>query len=230
MFLLMAVVLPLYSAAQSGVAPYSLNIKEFNELKVVDGINVEYFCDASKAGTVEFESTPDVASAIIFEPNGKGKLEIKLASRDEKYDNLPVVRVYSTFLTKVENSGDSTVNVVTVAPSASFEARLVGNGRLMVRDIQSPRVQIKLSTGKGKITAAGKCESLKIRLTGTGEINAFDLAAADVECALLGTGWIKCSASEDLKVNGAGTGTVTFKGNPITRVKALSVKVKRFEQ
>lgn len=230
MFLMMAVVLPFNSAAQSGVAPYSLNVKEFSELKVIDGVNVEYFCDASKAGTVEFESTPEVASAIIFEPNGKGKLEIKLASRDEKYENLPVVRVYSSFLTKVENSGDSTLNVVTVAPSASFEAKLVGNGKLMVGNIQSPRVQIKFITGKGKITAGGKCENLKITLAGTGEINAFDLEATDVECSLLGTGWIKCSASGNLKVSGAGTGTVTFKGNPITRVKALSVKVKRFEQ
>lgn len=216
-------------SAQSGMAPYSLNVKEFSELKVVDGVNVEYFCDASKAGTVEFESTPDVASAIIFEPNGKGKLEVKLASRDEKYENLPVVRVYSSFLTKVENSGDSTLKVVTVAPSATFEGRLVGNGKLVVGDVQSPRVQLKLSTGKGTITASGKCENLKIRLTGTGEINAFDLAAADVECALLGTGWIKCSAADNLKVSGAGTGTVSFKGNPVTRVKALSVKVKKFE-
>lgn len=228
--LMVATFVPVNVSAQSGIAPYNLNVKEFNELKVVDGVNVEYFFDSSKAGTVEFESTPEVASAIIFEPNGKGKLSIKLASRDEKYTNLPVVRVYSSFLTKIENSGDSTVKVLTVAPAPTFEAKLIGNGNLVLNDLQSARVQIKLSTGKGKITASGKCENVKIGLTGAGEINAFDLQAVDAECSLLGTGWIKCSAKDNLKVSGAGTGTVTFKGNPITRVKALSVKVKRFEQ
>lgn len=51
---------------------FTVEVKEFDELKVVDGINVEYFCDPSKAGKVEFESTPQMASSIMFQPNGKG--------------------------------------------------------------------------------------------------------------------------------------------------------------
>lgn len=216
--------------AQSGMAPYSLKVKEFNELKVVDGINVDYFCDDSKAGTVEFESSPEMASSIIFEPNGKGKLEVKLAVRDQKYENLPVVRVYSSFLSKIENSGDSTVKVVSVAPGPKFEGRLVGNGKLILEGLKFSNIRLKLATGKGKIVAEGECANLKAALTGTGEIDAFGLKATDVACSLIGTGWIKCNAVDNLKISGAGTGTVTFKGNPITRVKALSVKVKRFEQ
>lgn len=216
--------------AQSGMAPYSLNVKDFTELKVVDGINVDYFCDASKAGMVEFESCPELASSIIFEPNGKGKLEVKLAMRDQKYENLPVVRVYSSYLSKIENSGDSTVKVVSVAAGPKLEGKLVGNGNLVLDGVKFTNIQLKLATGKGRINVSGECTNLKAGLTGTGEIDAYGLKATDVVCSLLGTGWIKCNAVDNLKVSGAGTGTVTFMGNPITRVKALSVKVKRFNQ
>lgn len=216
--------------AQSGLAPYSLNVKEFNELKVVDAINVEYFCNPEKAGTVDFESTPQVASAIIFEPNNKGKLEIKLANRQEKLTNLPVIRVYSSFLTRIENQGDSTVKVLSVAPSPKFEAKLVGNGKISIQNLQSARVRLNLFTGKGTITAQGKCKELDASLKGTGQIDAFNLTATDASCYILGTGWIKCNAADNLKISGAGTGTVTFMGNPITMVKALKLKVKRFEQ
>lgn len=142
--------LPMVSFAQnSGYESFSLDVKEFNELKVVDGINVEYFCDPSQAGKVKFESTRAMADAIIFEANGKGKLEVKLAIRDNKYENLPTVRVYSTYLTKVENDGDSTLTVVTSAPGPKFQGKLVGNGRLVVNGVTAARSEFTLATGKG---------------------------------------------------------------------------------
>lgn len=224
-----AITLSAQTPGASGMAPYELNVKEFNELKVVDAINVEYFCNPALAGKVQFESTSDVASAIIFDPNGKGKLEIKLANRSVPMQNLPTVRVYSSYLTKVENSGDSTLRVLSVAPGAKFEARLIGNGNLYVRDIKVARADIKLSTGKGTINVSGSCQSANISLTGSGTIDAFGLQSADATCKLLGTGWIKCSAADNLNISGAGSGTVSYKGKPVTRVKTMGIKVKSFD-
>lgn len=216
-------------SAQSGIDPYELDVKDFDELKVTDGINVEYFSDASRAGKVAFEATSDVANAIIFEPNKKGKLEIKLATRDIVFKNLPTVRVYSSYLTKVENSGDSTVSVASVKCGPKFEAKLIGNGALRIDNVDTSRLNASLSTGKGTITITGRASLAKLNLTGTGEIDALGLHATDAEVKLIGTGWVKCDVESDLNVTGMGTGTVSFKGNPITRVKALSVKVKRIE-
>lgn len=224
-----AVLAMLPMSAQSTVSSYELDVKDFEELKVTDGINVEYFCDSQKAGTVAYESTPELASAIIFTPNGKGKLEISLATRDVKYFNLPTVRVYSNFLTKVENDGDSTVNVLSLKSVPKFEAKLIGNGKLAVNGIDASRVNASLKTGKGSISLKGRANLAKISLMGTGSIDALKLESTDAEVNLVGTGWVKIAATDNLKVSGMGTGTVSFTGNPITRVKALSVKVNRLE-
>ena len=71
-----------------------------------------------------FETTPELAPAILFEPN-KGKLAIKLTPTDVPYRNLPTVRVYSSYLSKVENSGDSTVRVLASACMPEFNAKVI---------------------------------------------------------------------------------------------------------
>jgi len=221
---------PAMASAQSQIAPYELQVKEFSELKVADGINVEYYCNPQMDGKVMFETTPELVPAIVFDSNGKGKLEIKLASRDVKYTGLPTVRVYSSFLSKVENSGDSTVTVVSVAPVPKLETKLSGNGAMTVNGIRTTQLNASLSTGKGTITLSGTATNAKMSLTGTGKIIATELKVNDAECKIIGTGWIKCNVADNLKVTGLGTGGVSFLGNPITRVKALSVKVNRLEE
>lgn len=207
---------------------FTVEVKEFDELKVVDGINVEYFCDPLKAGKVEFESTPQMASSIMFQPNGKGKLEVKLATRDTEYVNLPTVRVYSTYLTKVENDGDSTVKVMSLAAGPKFQAVLVGNGRLEVSGVSSARAEAKLATGKGVIVMSGKAETANLSLTGAGRIEAFELDATDVGVKLWGTGLVQCTVQKQLNVSGMGTGNVVYKGTPTIRDRAVKVNTKPF--
>ncbi|MCM1482693.1 MAG: DUF2807 domain-containing protein [Muribaculaceae bacterium] len=216
-------------AQNSGMESFSLDVKEFDELKVVDGINVTYFCDPQQAGTVKFESTQALADAIIFDSNGKGKLEVKLAIRDKKYENLPTVRVYSSYLTKIENDGDSTVTVAKFAPGPKFQGRLIGNGRLVVNGITSARTEFTQTAGNGQIVANGKTESANLKIAGVGRIEAYDLDAKEVSAKVLGTGWIQCSASERLNVVGAGTGTVTYKGRPVVKDRALNIKTRPFD-
>lgn len=227
----MLICLPLVAAAKSPAAEsFSLDVKEFNELKVVDGINVEYYCDPSQAGKVKFESSRELADAIIFDANGKGKLEVKLAIRDNKYKGLPTVRVYSSYLTKIENDGDSTVTVKTFAPGPKFQGKLVGNGKLIVNGVTSARTEITLATGNGTVTVNGKTETAKLSLTGVGTIEAYDLEAKEVNARLWGTGWIKCSPTDLLTVSGMGTGNVTYKGRPVVKDKAVKIKTRPFDQ
>lgn len=215
--------------ASSGYTTYTLDVKEFDQLKVVDDINVEYFCNPEKAGTVAFEATPELASAIMFDPNGKGRLQIQLASRETEYKNLPTVRVYSSYLSKVENDGDSTVTVVNLKEVPSLDVKLVGNGKLIVRGAKCARLNASLATGNGKIIIDGAADYAKLSLTGTGDIDAIDLLTKECNSRIVGTGWIKCWAVNALTVNGMGTGTVSYKGTPQIRLKALNIKVQKFE-
>ena len=221
--------LPAQLSAQ--LKSYALDVKEFHELEVVDAINVDYQCDPAKAGKVEFESTPELAPVILFEPS-KGKLAIKLTPSDIPYTNLPTVRVYSTYLNKVENAGDSTVRVLASAGAPEFQAKVIGNGRLVVRNVKATEVKASLSTGKGTLVIYGQCEKASLKCVGGSSfLQADELEAQDVTATVTGTGTINCYAIDKLSIKGLGTGKVFYRGNPVIKKSKLSnIKVQSIDQ
>lgn len=201
---------------------YELQFGEFHELKVVDGINVDYTCDPSRAGKIEFEADQSTASSVIFSP-GKGKLSISLASRDTVYRNLPTVKVYSSFLSTVKNEGDSTVRVIAPAAGPKLSVKLVGNGRLIVRDVSATEVNANIVSGRGTIVLTGRTETAKLSLTGgAGEIQADEMSAQEVSATVTGTGAIFCHPGKSLSYGGLGTGKVYYRGTPAIKKKFLA--------
>lgn len=198
---------------------YKLKFQDFNELNVVDGINVDYICDESKAGTVEFSASKDIVSSIIFEPN-KTKLSIKLASRDTVYTDLPTITVYSSYLTSVKNDGDSLVRVLSVADGPKFSCRVIGNGRIAVRNVKANEVNVTILTGKGIISIYGECKLADLRVAGAGHIQADELKALDVSCSA-SHGTINCYAVENLSAGGV-SGKVFYRGNPQIKKRFIS--------
>lgn len=203
---------------------YELDVKDFTELKVIEGINVNYVCNPDSTGRAVFIATDELASVLMFN-NTKGRLEMQIATDGIDYKNLPTVTVYSKFLTKVENSGDSTVRVLNVASCPNFKARLIGNGRLIVKGIDVTYLDGSIDTGNGQLILYGKCESAKLSCTGTGTIQADELVSNETKCVMLGTGTIGCQALTSLNVVGASSGKVYYKGNP-EQIKKRSVGVK----
>lgn len=215
--------------AQNPAQHYALNVKDFSELCVVDGINVDYVCMPDSAGYAVFDARPEVASQIMFEPSG-GKLKVQLASRDVDVDRLPTVRVYSRYLTSVENSGDSLVRVLSLAPGPKFKATLMGNGRLSVRGVDANEASAVLATGNGQLVVTGRCSTAKLRLAGTGSIVADDLEADDVSCTVAGTGTIGCWAKNNLSASGLGSADVIYRGEPNVRKRGIGLRVRRIDQ
>lgn len=204
---------------------YSLKLNDFDELKVVDGINVDYICDASRAGDVEFEASKDVASSVLFEPS-KNKLSIKLASRETPYTDLPTIKVYSRSLVNISNEGDSLVRVMSVVPTSKFSCRVMGNGRLSVRNVDATTIQVSILSGCGIISIYGRCSKAILKITGAGQIQADDLQADEVSCSSTGTGSITCFPQQLLSVGGLG-GSVQYRGKPELKKRFISsVKIK----
>lgn len=221
--LLMFAVLTATQGAAQALTRYELDVKDFSELKLTDGINVDYVCNPDSAGKAVFFATPDVASQILFVPN-KQKLEIQLSDDEKSRRNLPSVRVYSNILTFVENSGDSMLRVLNVNPCPKFRARVIGNGRIVVRDIKATQVDASLDTGKGSLVIRGTAETANLSCTGTGSITADDLVAETVKCKSFGTGTIGCAPVKNLSVMGM-SGTIYYRGNPAIKNRSIGVKV-----
>ena len=92
---------------------YDLNVGEFSELRVSDGINVDYTSDPDKAGRAFFNCPAQQASSFMFTNKG-GRLTIQLSPEIIGARKLPTITVHSKHLTKVENTSDSTVRVLSL--------------------------------------------------------------------------------------------------------------------
>ena len=217
----------LLMAAENDLKRYEVNVGDFSELKVLEGLNVDYKCSEDSNGFVVFNAAPDIASVIMLN-NNKSCLELQISTDGIDYDNLPRITVYSRFLNKVENDGDSLVRVLSVAPAASFRATLIGNGGLALHGISTNNFVGAIKTGNGVIAVDGKSTKAHLSIVGTGSIQADDLSANEIKCSLSGTGIIECNPASKLTVVatfGVSSGKVYYRGKPDIKDRAPGVKI-----
>lgn len=193
---------------------FTVETGQFQKLKINGNISIVYRNLPDSTGFARYTGDPDDDDLFSFTTKNDGSLKIEPA--DEKWGNndLPVVYLYSDFLTSVESYSDREVEIEDVAPCASFNVTQVGNGYISVEGIRSNNVTAAITTGNGTINLAGVCVNANFRMVGTGMISADRLQADNVKCRILGTGNIGCWPVENLKVTGLGSTKIYYKGSP----------------
>jgi len=216
-----------FTAHSDEVQNFELDVRDFSQLVVDDGVNVEYHSDDVMAGKAVFSAPKSIADKIIFENNGKGKLLIQKSfhEEDELVSGLPTITVYSRFLQNITNNGDSTVRAVSVRPTMEMKATVMGNGRLVIRGIDCSKFSGSIKTGNGTLVVTGKCAEAVLSNTGTGAIQADNLEAGNVSCRFFGTGTTGCWATGTLTVKGVMKGKLYYRDTP-QRIRNYSVGVK----
>ncbi len=216
-----------------GVHRYEVVVGDFNRLKITNDLNVEYVLNPDSAGVAVFYTTREKVNSILFS-NKKSRLVIEVSTENAiKPRDLPVVRVYSSEIEELENDADSTLRVFNVVqPDKKLKLRLSDNGKIISHGIGVKEVEASILTGKGLVILSGKCDKANLRCTGTGEIQADELDAVDVDCMILGTGTIGCWPNGGkLTIKGSGTGKVYYKGMPseiksyqLGKIKAIPLR------
>lgn len=211
----------------ASAADYKLEVLDFCELKITDDINVDYIASPDSAGWVYFSCEPEMSSKLMFS-NNKACLHVQVASDDQILTGIPTIRVYSNFLTKVDNQSDSTVRVLKNSQVPDFRCNVMGNGTIIISDIVANNVEAKITTGKGHIVIShGTAKKAKFSNVGTGPIEGGGLRAQEVKTFMLGTGDIDCTALKQLSIYGAGSGKVYYSGHP-EKVVNRSIGVKAY--
>ena len=227
LFAIMAIFAAVVATAQT--QNYVIDVKDFNELKVTDGVNVIWKCDADSAGLVSFTTTPEMVPLILLE-NKKNQLKIELQDVEHILKHIPTLTVYSNFVKSMSNNADSTVYLVDPEPTAEINLRVVGNGRIVANSLKATTVDAKVDTGSGRIVLGGITQLLKLRNAGAGTIEAANLQADEGAFTVLGTGSIDCWVTDKLSVKGLGSGKVYLKGDAEVKNRTLgTVKVVNVE-
>lgn len=203
---------------------YKINVGDFEELTVVDGVPVHYVNNPDSAGWAVFESSPEVCSRIMFS-NAKNHLKIQTDAEDSVVTGVPMLTVYSSSLKKICNSGDSLVVADVSAELEKFTIRQIGNGRLVVENLKATKIDARLTAGCGTLYVSGETTTAKFSNISSGTISAYNLVAENVSCSILGAGPVECTPSKTLKISGLGAGKVYYQGAP-EKVSNKSLGVK----
>lgn len=206
-----------------------VEIGDFTQLVVNHAVNVDYRSVPDSAGLAVFETNATLVNYIQFKNNGKGRvtIEIETDENNKLPQGLPTIKIYSRFLTNIENVGDSTVRAFSVNAGPKFKAVLVGNGRLSLKDINTDDLTAKIVTGRGQLAIEGVTNKATLTVTGVGAIQADDLEANEVSATVNGPCTIGCHPKDKLTVKGTGPGTVYYVGQPaVIKNHSLAGKVK----
>lgn len=198
---------------QLSARDYTLPVGQFSKLQIDDNVNVVYIGADGSPSRVTYEGDQKYSKAFIINDKG-GKLKIQVETEFVDDPELPTLYVYSDFLRQANNSSEKTLTIQKVAPCPEFGVTLIGNGSIVVDDVEATKVSAKIQTGNGSIVLAGHCQTANLTMLGSGTIQADRLEAVEVDCKILGSGTIGCWAVNTLKSKGIASTKIYYKGNP----------------
>ena len=212
---LLSIILMLFTFVSCCMAEeFTVEVGQFEKLKINGNLSVIYKNNPDSTGYARYFA--EKGDGEIFKFSTKGEGNLKVEPSDEKWgrSDLPVLYLYSDFLTSVESYSEQSVDITSIAPCASFNVTQVGNGKISVENIRCNNVTAAITTGNGNIYLTGTCVNANFRMVGAGLISADQLRAEVVKCRILGTGSIGCWPLENLNVTGLGTTKIYYKGSP----------------
>jgi len=114
------------------------------------------------------------------------------------------------------------VDLKIVATVPALDAGSVsGSGDLALTGIAGDKLKIRIS-GSGDARASGKVKDLSAGVSGSGDLRLGDLESADAEVEISGSGDVDVWATESLAASIAGSGDVTYKGDPKKVTKSVA--------
>lgn len=214
----------------------TLKVDRFQKVRVIGPANVDCIYNPDSVGYI-IVNAPRSAEISWIEASVKGdKLKVESRLPDNLRQgvepipaDLPSARIYTNYLTEVSNEGDSIVRVITATNVPAFTARLIGNGYMSIRGIDTDKLRVELLTGRGTIAVKGRAQTEEISLAAVGTIEADGVEARSVKVNLVGTGNIGCWAVDKLHVRGTGSGTVYFRGTPEIKKHTLGISLQPLE-
>jgi hypothetical protein len=150
--------------------------------------------------------TFNINSALSFDKlainaAGSGKLNLRHALKGNSLE--------------LSKAGSGNIETTEGIEAEALKLNVAGSGAITAKGINAQTLQSNVS-GSGRLQIEGKAEDAKYNLAGSGRITAGDCQASRVSANVSGSGRIEVYAGEALNAQVAGSGRITYSGNPST--------------
>lgn len=154
---------------------------------------------------------------------GVGKKQTVQITTDSNVEPIIVTRVQKGLLRIHSLPGYSAVTAkppqVNITVKTLNGIDLSGNNYVMVSHIKSDNFTLRMS-GSGKAELSGRADKFKVRILGSGDVDAKQLLADVVDVEISGSGNAKVAAHKSLAIKIFGSGNLSYSGSaPIVEQK-----------
>ena len=104
-------------------------------------------------------------------------------------------------------------NIDVKGKSKSFDSDMSGSGKLTMSVTVTNDASFNIS-GSGKISAEGSSETVKVSISGSGKILGADFETKVCNIKIAGSGDIEIGVRDEINADIAGSGHVSYRGNP----------------
>ena len=178
--------------ASDNIVTKEYKLTPFEEVKMSSVGYVELIQSETKNGIIELTAPDNYIKFYNFESDGK-QLNISFTKEAFNIHTKDVkIRVYTTDLIKLENSGAASINM----DSLDTDVLTIKN------------------SGVGSIKISGVADDVELTNSGVGSIDTGSLKAQNVKANVSGVGSIDCYASESLEGKVTGVGALNYAGHP----------------
>lgn len=158
-------------------------------------------------------SAPDNYVELFEFKVEEGELEVDFARRNVNIEAAGVkLLVYAPSLRKIDNSGVANVKADSLQAD-ELKIENSGVGSMKLHNLKATAVDVECS-GVGNVELQGTAERATLECSGVGSIKAGELKAVAVKAEVSGVGGVSCYASERLKGEVSGVGSLKYSGNP----------------
>ena len=96
-----------------------------------------------------------------------------------------------------------------------------------MRGLDANEVKGTMRLGHGTLILTGRCNDAKLKLTGTGVIQADELTATEATVNASGTGSVGVNATSTLNVYGMGSTAIYYIGDPVIKNRSVGLKLNK---
>jgi hypothetical protein len=167
---------------------------------------------------VRVEAQRNILDVLDTDVSG-GKLRVE-TGRYNLRSHEPI-RVFITVpsLAEVRLSSNGSIRSTSAWDAGSFKVEDTGSGSIDLALGQVSSLNTRIS-GSGSVTLHGAAQQHEARLTGSGELQSYDLNTNITEVEATGSGRSYVRVADRLTVKLTGSGSVHYKGTPATFMHA----------
>ncbi len=141
-------------------------------------------------------------------------LLIKLKKNHYRIKNV-ILRVTMPEIKELNVAGSGIIKAATPIKAEDLVADISGSGEICIDKLNANNLELDISgSGNIKLTGTGKLQTLKFSISGSGDIDACGLEVSDIEGDISGSGSACIWATDALDADIAGSGRISYKGNP----------------